>query len=110
MARCLAGLGRIALEQGDAATARSDLSESLRLSYTSGSRTGMARGLEALARLALLEGQPETALRLAGAMTALRAERRPAVAAGRPHAALSGRGRGRSASMRWPGCGTRAPP
>src|SRR5260370_39215793 len=35
-------------------------------------RIGMARGMEALARLALLERSPQTGGRLAGAVTALR--------------------------------------
>jgi predicted ATPase/DNA-binding CsgD family transcriptional regulator len=74
IARCLAGLGRIAIDQGDLQAARADLADSLRLSYDSGSRIGMARGLEALARLAALEGQAETGVRLAAAVTALRAE------------------------------------
>jgi predicted ATPase/DNA-binding CsgD family transcriptional regulator len=72
IARCLAGLGRIAIEQSDLAAARRHLTESLQLSYASGSRIGMARGLEVLARLSVLEGRPQTAVRLAGAVTALR--------------------------------------
>jgi predicted ATPase/DNA-binding CsgD family transcriptional regulator len=72
IARCLAGLGRIAIEQSDLGTARRDLAESLRLSYAAGSRIGIARGLEALARLATLDGRADVALRLLGAVTALR--------------------------------------
>jgi DNA-binding NarL/FixJ family response regulator len=74
IARCLAGLGRIALDQWDLVSARQHLTESLRLSYVSGSRIGMARGLEVLARLLVMEANPATALQLAGAMTALRAQ------------------------------------
>jgi DNA-binding CsgD family transcriptional regulator len=72
IARCHAGLGRLAIDQGDLPAARRHLAESLQLSYASGSRIGMARGLEALARLALLERSPQTGVRLAGAVTALR--------------------------------------
>jgi predicted ATPase/DNA-binding CsgD family transcriptional regulator len=72
IARCLAGLGRIAIEQADLVTAQRDLAESLRLSYASGSRIGMARGLEALAGLALADERPQLALRLLGAVQALR--------------------------------------
>ncbi len=74
MARCLAGLGRIEIDQNDLAAARGYLTESLQLSYLSGSRIGMARGLETIARLTVLEGSPRTALRLAAAVSALRAE------------------------------------
>jgi DNA-binding CsgD family transcriptional regulator len=73
IARCLAGLGRIAMEQSDLATARQDLTESLQLSYVSGSRIGIARGLEMMARLAVLEGDAETGVRLGAAVTGLRA-------------------------------------
>jgi predicted ATPase/DNA-binding CsgD family transcriptional regulator len=72
IARCLAGLGRIAIEQSDLPAARRHLAESLRLSYASGSRIGMARGLEVIARLSVLEGNPQAAVRLGGAVTALR--------------------------------------
>ena len=72
MARCLTGLGRIAMDQRDLATARPHLTESLRLTYASGSRIGMARSLEALAGLAVLAGDAEVAVRLAGAAAALR--------------------------------------
>ena len=74
IARSLAGLGRVAIEQWDLPSARQHLTESLRLSYASGSRIGMARGLEVLARLASLEGDPAMCLRLAGAVTTLRAD------------------------------------
>jgi DNA-binding CsgD family transcriptional regulator len=74
IARCLAGLGRIALEQSDVRGARQHLTESLRLSYASGSRIGIARGLEAVARLAVLERNPQLGVQLAGAISTLRAE------------------------------------
>ncbi len=74
IARCLAGLGRIALEQSNVGAARQHLTESLRLSFASGSRIGIARGLEAIARLAVLERNPQLAVKLAGAISALRAE------------------------------------
>ncbi len=74
IARCLAGLGRLAIEQSDLGAARKHLTESVRLSYASGSRIGMARGLEVLAGLAVLEGDPATAVRLAGAVTTHRRE------------------------------------
>ena len=74
IARCLVGLGRFALAQSDAAAARQYLAESLQLSFASGSRLGIARSLEAVARLALLEDDPQLAVRLAGAISALRAE------------------------------------
>jgi predicted ATPase/DNA-binding CsgD family transcriptional regulator len=74
IARCLVGLGRFALAQSDAAAARQYLAESLQLSFASGSRVGIARSLEAVARLALLEDNPQLAVRLAGAISALRAE------------------------------------
>src|SRR5258706_3902634 len=72
IARCPVGLGRLAIDQGDLPAARRHLAESLQLSYASGSRIGIARCLEALARLALLERSPQTGVRLAGAVTALR--------------------------------------
>jgi DNA-binding NarL/FixJ family response regulator len=74
IARCLVGLGRFALAQSDAAAAREYLAESLQLSFASGSRVGIARSLEAVARLALLEDDPRLAVRLAGAVSARRAE------------------------------------
>ena len=54
--------------------ARQHLTESLRLSFASGSRIGIARGLEAIARLAVLERNPQLAVKLAGAIASLRAE------------------------------------
>ena len=72
IARCLAGLGRVAMDLGAAGLARQHLAESLRLSHATGSRIAVARGVEAFAALAVLENQPEQAVRLTGAATALR--------------------------------------
>jgi ATP/maltotriose-dependent transcriptional regulator MalT len=72
IARCLAGMGRVALTQGDLGLARTQLTESLQLSRAGGQRLAIARGLEAFAALASAEQQPERALRLAGAALALR--------------------------------------
>jgi predicted ATPase/DNA-binding CsgD family transcriptional regulator len=72
MARCLAGLGRVAMDLGALALARQHLGESLRLSRITGSRIGVARGLEAFAGLAVREDRPELAVRLTAAAAALR--------------------------------------
>jgi predicted ATPase len=70
-ARCLAGLGRVALEQGDLDTARTYLAQGLKVSLRSGSSSGISRGLLAFARLAIAEGQPDRSVQLAAAVTAL---------------------------------------
>ena len=57
IARCLAGIGRVGLDQGQLALARPHLAESLRLSQLTGSRIGVARGLESFAALCFQEGQ-----------------------------------------------------
>jgi predicted ATPase/DNA-binding CsgD family transcriptional regulator len=72
IARCLAGLGRVALAQGDLRLARTRLTESLQLSRTVGQRIAISRGLDAFALLLSAEHDPERALRLAGAALALR--------------------------------------
>jgi predicted ATPase/DNA-binding CsgD family transcriptional regulator len=72
IARCLAGLGRVAIDLDAAGLARQHLAESIRLSRSTGSRIGVARGLEAFAALAMLEDQPERAVQLTAAATALR--------------------------------------
>jgi DNA-binding CsgD family transcriptional regulator len=72
MARCLAGLARVALDLGSVGQARQHLSESLRLSHSTGSRIGVARGLEAFAALAGAEDRPELAVQLTAAASALR--------------------------------------
>jgi DNA-binding CsgD family transcriptional regulator len=72
IARCLAGLGRVAMDLGALALARQHLGESLKLSHSTGSRIGVARGLEAFAALATREDRPELAVRLTAAAAALR--------------------------------------
>ena len=72
IARCLAGLGRVGLDQGEIGLARKHLAESIRLSQSTGARIGVARGLEGFAALAILEDRPEQAVRLAAAAAALR--------------------------------------
>jgi predicted ATPase/DNA-binding CsgD family transcriptional regulator len=72
IARCLSGLGRVAMDLGATALAREYLSESLRLSRITGTRIGVARGLESFAALAIREDEPERAVLLAAASTALR--------------------------------------
>jgi DNA-binding NarL/FixJ family response regulator len=72
IARCLAGLGRIAMDQGEITLARQHLTESIELSRSIGSRVGMIRGLEAFATLALAEQRPDRAVQLAAAAAALR--------------------------------------
>jgi predicted ATPase/DNA-binding NarL/FixJ family response regulator/Tfp pilus assembly protein PilF len=67
MARCLAGIGLIALTQGDLAAARTALTESMQLSLVTGHRLAIARGLQALATLALADGQAGQAALLCGA-------------------------------------------
>ena len=56
IARCLSGLGRVALDHGDTAAAREYLTESLRVCRNIGTRIGIARGLESFAALADREG------------------------------------------------------
>jgi DNA-binding CsgD family transcriptional regulator/tetratricopeptide (TPR) repeat protein len=72
IARCLAGLGRVAMDLDALDQARRHLTRSLRLSHATGARIGVARGLEAFAALTGQEGQPELAVQLAAAATALR--------------------------------------
>ena len=72
IARCLSGLGRVAMDLGATGVAREHLTESLRLSRTTGTRIGVARGLESFAALAVRENDPERAVLLAAAATALR--------------------------------------
>jgi predicted ATPase/DNA-binding CsgD family transcriptional regulator len=72
IARCLAGLGRVALDLGVTGQARQYLTGSLQLSQDIGSRIGVTRGLEAFAALATHEHQPELAVQLAAAASALR--------------------------------------
>ena len=72
IARCLSGLGRVATEAGATTLAREHLTESLRLSRDTGTRIGVARGLESFAALAVREDEPERAVLLTAAATALR--------------------------------------
>ena len=72
IARGLAGVGRVALAQGDLELAGRSLSDSARLSLAIGHRLAIARGLEALAMLAAARRDPARAAQLAGAAQALR--------------------------------------
>ncbi len=72
IARCQAGIGWIAVANGDLDLARDSLAEALRLNQMCGQRLGVARGLEAFAALAAARQQPEQAARLAGAACQLR--------------------------------------
>jgi predicted ATPase/DNA-binding CsgD family transcriptional regulator len=73
MARCLAGIGRVALAQPDLDLAAASLAESLQLSLATGQRLGISRGIEAFGALAVSTGDLAAAARLAGAAAALRA-------------------------------------
>jgi DNA-binding NarL/FixJ family response regulator len=64
----------VALDLGSIGQARQHLTESIRLSHTTGSRIGVARGLEAFAALAAVENRPEMVVRLTAAASALREE------------------------------------
>jgi predicted ATPase/DNA-binding CsgD family transcriptional regulator len=96
IARCLAGLGRIAMDRGEIAVGRQHLTRSIELSRSIGSRIGTIRGVEAFAALAVAEGHPERAVRLAAAAAALREAAhlppRPAAWADRYLAAARGLG------------------
>ncbi|MEU6711774.1 LuxR C-terminal-related transcriptional regulator [Nonomuraea sp. NPDC046802] len=72
---CLAGLGQVALDQGDLVEARARLTEALVLSRDAGLRAGIGRRLEAWARLVAAEGDQRRAVLLASASVALRARR-----------------------------------
>jgi predicted ATPase/DNA-binding CsgD family transcriptional regulator len=72
IARCLAGIGWIAVTSGDYGLAAGSLAENLRLNQVCGQRLGIARGLEAFAALAAAQQQPERTARLAGAASQLR--------------------------------------
>jgi predicted ATPase/DNA-binding NarL/FixJ family response regulator/Tfp pilus assembly protein PilF len=90
IARCLAGIGWVTLSAGDLHEAATSLSESLRLSLATGQRLGIARGLDAIAALAVASGDPTTAIRLKGAAAALRDVAGPAPSRqGRPDAVLA---------------------
>jgi predicted ATPase/transcriptional regulator with XRE-family HTH domain len=72
IAYALAGLGDLALAAGDGPTARQLLGESLALFYKTGSSFGVANVVYRFACLALHQGQPAQALRLASAAATLR--------------------------------------
>jgi predicted ATPase/tetratricopeptide (TPR) repeat protein len=72
IARCLAGLGRVAMDLGSLEQARRHLTRSIELSQATGTRIGVARGLEVFATLSVQEKQPERAVQLAAAAAALR--------------------------------------
>ena len=78
IARALAGIGRVALDQGDLAVAREHLVESLRLSWLTGARIGVARGLEAVATLTARDGDPGLAVQLSAAAAGAARRGRPA--------------------------------
>jgi predicted ATPase/DNA-binding CsgD family transcriptional regulator len=71
-ARCLAGIGRVALDQGQLAVARQHLTESLRLSHSTGARLGVARALEAFAALTAREDHADVTVQLTAAAEGLR--------------------------------------
>jgi ATP/maltotriose-dependent transcriptional regulator MalT len=72
IARCLAGIGWVTLAAGDLPAAAASLQQSLQLSLATGQRLGIARGLDAVAALAVAARDPATAVRLEGAAGALR--------------------------------------
>jgi predicted ATPase len=72
IADALMGLGVSAMLAGDLSAARARLEECLARHEELGTRVGSAFALGALARLALCEGRPAEAARLAGAAAALR--------------------------------------
>ena len=78
--RCALDLGRLHLARQDPLAAREPLARGLRVSFTSGRRIAVARALEALAELALAEGEAGRAAALAGVAGDLR------TALGRPSA------------------------
>ena len=72
IARCLAGLGRVAMDLGATEQARRHLTRSMRLSHATGARISVARGLEAFAGPGRARDQPELAVQLTAAAAALR--------------------------------------
>ncbi len=92
IARCLAGLGWVALDELDLPAAAASLAESLELSIATGQRLGIARGIEAFAALSVARGDDAAAARLEGAAAALReavSPARPAAAQSRLHGLLA---------------------
>lgn len=74
IANALADLGNLACDEADCMRARSLFEESMVIFGELGDIRGVARLLEGFMGLALAQGQPERALRLAGAASALRKE------------------------------------
>jgi predicted ATPase/transcriptional regulator with XRE-family HTH domain len=71
----LCGLGHVALVQEDYQRAHTLFTESLKVARDADLEHLIVTSLEGLARLAAAQGQPERALRLAGAVTACREQR-----------------------------------
>ncbi|HEX3493725.1 MAG TPA: LuxR C-terminal-related transcriptional regulator, partial [Streptosporangiaceae bacterium] len=72
IARCLAGIGWVAMAQLDLELAATSLAESIQLSLATGQRLAIARGIDSFAALAVLEDDLARAVKLAGAASALR--------------------------------------
>jgi predicted ATPase/DNA-binding CsgD family transcriptional regulator len=72
IARCLAGIGLVAMNELDVPTASASLAQSLELSLATGQRLGIARGLEAFAALAIICGDDAASARLEGAAAVVR--------------------------------------
>jgi predicted ATPase len=72
VAGCLVDLGNLAREQGDEKKSRAHYAESMKLFQELGQKRGMARLLDCLACSAVMQSQPERALRLAGSAAAMR--------------------------------------
>jgi len=71
-AGCFADLGNLARDQGDYETSRAHYAESMKLFQELGQKRGVARLLDCVACSAVLQSQPERALRLAGAAASMR--------------------------------------
>jgi predicted ATPase/DNA-binding CsgD family transcriptional regulator len=85
IARCQAGIGWVALADGDLRAAAESLSQSLQLSVATGQRLGIARGLDAVAALAVASNDPAIAVRLEGAAGALQDQVGPVRSAAAQH-------------------------
>ena len=72
IARCLAGIGWVAMAQLDLDLAGRSLADSLQLSLATGQRLAIARGIEAFAALAVMRDDLPAAVKLAAAGAALR--------------------------------------
>jgi non-specific serine/threonine protein kinase len=72
VARLLCRFGDLALDQDDLIQARRRYAESLRIAHAAAAPGRIAAALEGLGNLAVLQGQPERALRLVGAAAACR--------------------------------------